>query len=372
MSTDNNLDNNDNIDGNDSLERLLEEPAPLLTPKEQRRKAGQLLSRLQWLLIIILIAAMLWLYYAQQRFEQVVSSRLQTNEQVTARLNEMDDRLYAISQQTLSPRHQPVGSQAQNQLDLLKIQLQATDRLIDDSNFSAAISLLRGLLWQLSQENNEIAPALTIVIKQSLTQDIERLQAQSTQPSAWQLHNLAIADIQAYLRRQVSSANRATTKLTTVQQYVAHDVLIHEIIMTLNLAMQASNMHDKPMLLMYLQQAKSQLIHLQQQGLPLNDQTKVGQAANTNQLGKAAEDKASNQRAQAEKDLDGQQESTVAGQNTGKDRIGSAKQIGNLASMADAVQWLDKLIAEPPKSTPLLTSQVLDSSAQPTKAVSKP
>ena len=342
----------------DSNESLMEEPAPFIPPKEQRRKAGQLLIRLQWLIIILLIAAMLWLFYSQERFEQEVLSRLQTNEQVTARLNAMDDRLYAISQQTLAPQQQIVGSQAQNQLDLLKIQLHATNRLIDDSNFEAGISLLRGLLWQLSQDTNEIAPALTIVLKQSLTQDIERLQAQSTQPSPWQLHNLAIADIQAYLRRQVSSANRGSTKLSNVQQYVAYDVQIHEVIMTLNLAMQASNMHDKALLLMYLQQAKSQLTTLQQDSAALNSAT-----PSLNSSSKTDSNQSTSQRAQAEKDLDGQQDKSAMGQSSGKSQPVSAnKDIDNLASLADAIEWLDKLIAEAPKSTPLLTSQVLDTS----------
>src|SRR5699024_11249614 len=59
--------------------------------------------------------------------------------------------------------------------------------------------LLRGLHWQLSQSSNEVAPALTVVIKQSLMKDIERLQARSSQPSPWQLQNLAIQNIQAFL-----------------------------------------------------------------------------------------------------------------------------------------------------------------------------
>ena len=176
-------------------ESLSKEPSPI----QQRRQAHILLLRLQWLVILLLIAALLWLYISQQRFQHSVNERLQSNEQVVSRLNEMDDRLFAMSQQTLPEPRVKASSQAQNQLDLLRIQIKAADRLIADNNDSAAIELLRGLHWQLAQSSNEIAPALTVVIKQSLLKDIERLQAQSSQPSPWQIQNLAIQNIQEFL-----------------------------------------------------------------------------------------------------------------------------------------------------------------------------
>lgn len=67
----------------------------------QRRQANTLLLRLQWLVILLLIAALLGLYISHQRFQHSVNERLQSNEQVVSRLNEMDDRLFAMSQQTL-------------------------------------------------------------------------------------------------------------------------------------------------------------------------------------------------------------------------------------------------------------------------------
>src|SRR5699024_12038586 len=83
------------------------------------------LLRLQWLVILLLIAALLWLFISQQRFEHSINERLQSNEQVVSRLNEMDDRIFAMSQQTLPEPRVAASSQAQNQLDLLRIQIQA-------------------------------------------------------------------------------------------------------------------------------------------------------------------------------------------------------------------------------------------------------
>ena len=236
---------------------LAKEPSAI----QQRRQANMFLVRLQWLVILLLIAALLWLFISQQRFERSINERLQSNEQVVSRLNEMDDRIFAMSQQTLPEPRIATTSQAQNQLDLLRIQIQAADRLLADNNESAAIELLRGLHWQLSQSSNEVAPALTVVIKQSLMKDIERLQARSSQPSPWQLQNLAIQNIQAFLHSYERPA-RATDASNTSANDVGvtrKELIIHEVILTLNLASQASNMRKKDQLVGYLRQARKQL-----------------------------------------------------------------------------------------------------------------
>ena len=340
------------------------ESAPPLTPTQQRRKAGQLLLWLQWLLILMLIAMMAWMFVLQQRFEQEVLTRLQTSEQVSSRLNEMDDRLYAISQQTLPVQNQPTGSQAQNQLNMLRIQLQAADRLIADSDYPAAVSLLRGLLWQMSQDNNEIAPALTIVLKQSLEHDIESLLAQSAQPSPWQLHNLAIADIQGYLRQQVTSAE-SENQTSDTHRLATYEVMVHETIMTLNLAMQASNMRDKSLLLMYLQQAKEQLLPLQgMEARRLNAATgstaQLAKTAPRVKSNKAVEDNRAPQSSTKESTSQQHIAETSNGPTATDSDTLPAKETVNLASMQDAINWLNKLIAEPPTKVTLTTSQVLD------------
>ncbi len=223
----------------------------------QRRQASVWLWRLQWLIILLLILALIWLMVAQARFEQKINERLQNSDQLSTRLNDMDDRLFAISQQTLPKPKGELSNQAKNQLDLLKIQLQAATRLLDDNNLTAAIELLRGLQWQLSQSRNEIAPALTIVIKNSLSQDIERLQVQSRQSNPWQLQNLAIQNIQAFL--QQSAQNPASQNPQNFQR----QLIIHETIMTLNLALQASHLHQSDELARYLRQSRSQLTQIQ-------------------------------------------------------------------------------------------------------------
>lgn len=307
-------------------ESLSKDPSAL----QQRRQANIFLLRLQWVVILLLIGVLLWLYISQQRFQHTVNERLQSNEQVVSRLNEMDDRLFAMSQQTLPATSAAVNSQAQNQLDLLRIQIQAADRLLADSNGSAAIDLLQGLYWQLSQKSNEIAPALTVVIKQSLVKDIERLQARSAQLSSWQLQNLAIQNIQDFLYRHeraantelnsTSQKNTATSQFTDNSRLTRRQLTIHEAIMTLNLASQASNMHDRDQLVMYLNQARKQLQTL---------------------MPKQAESQAS---------IDNKQQSD-------KNDLQTKSSPKN---MPEVIEGLNRLIVNAPKTSPLLTSQILN------------
>ncbi|KAA0913491.1 hypothetical protein [Psychrobacter sp. ANT_WB68] len=309
-----------------NTESLSKEPSAI----QQRRQANMFLVRLQWLVILLLIAALLWLYMSQLRFERKVNERLQSNEQVVSRLNEMDDRIFAMSQQTLPTPRTVASSQAQNQLDLLRIQIQAADRLLADNNESAAMELLRGLHWQLSQSSNEIAPALTVVIKQSLVKDIERLQARSSQPSPWQLQNIAIQNIQEFLhsyeRERPTNATDSTKIPDNNVSLTRRQLMIHEVIMTLNLASQASNMREQEQLVSYLRQARQQLKTL----APQTSQSKTS----TNKTSQAA---------------------NSTNSNNGKVQTKSSPN-----DITEVIDWLDRLIANAPKPTPLLTTQILD------------
>ena len=308
-----------------NTESLSKEPSAI----QQRRQANMFLVRLQWLVILLLIAALLWFFINQQRFERNVNERLQSNEQMVSRLNEMDDRIFAMSQQTLPAPRAAASSQAQNQLDLLRIQIQAADRLLGDNNESAAIELLRGLHWQLSQSSNEIAPALTVVIKQSLVKDIERLQARSSQPSPWQLQSLAIQNIQEFLHSYERPNNTVgqTNSTDNNVNLTRRQLVIHEVIMTLNLASQASNMREKEQLVGYLRQARKQL-------QTLEPQSSLSEPSTNNKNSQATN-------------------STTANKDKAQTKFSPN-------DITEVIDWLDRLIANAPKPTPLLTTQILD------------
>ena len=321
----------------------IEPEAP--TAVQQRKQAGKLLLRLQWLLVLVLIIALVWLYISQQRFQNQVNERFQSTEQVVTRLNEIDDRLFANTQPTLPQAKGVTGNQAQNQLDLLRIQIQATDSLLANNNIKAAMDLLRGLQWQLSQKSNEIAPALTIVIQKALDEDIERLQAQSAQPSPWQLQNLAIQDIQAFLHshERSNSHERVNSENKTLNQnalLTRRQLTIHEVIMTLNLAMQASNMRERDQLISYLSQARTQLQTLT--STPPSKQKATAPA-------KAKEDI---------KKVDSADRLDANGLN--------AAVLDNMpapTNIAEVIAWLDQLVANAPTPTHLVSAQIVEQSS---------
>ncbi|MGP5514390.1 hypothetical protein [Psychrobacter alimentarius] len=324
-------------------ESLSKEPSAV----QQRRQATMFLLRLQWVVILLLIAALLALYISQQRFQKNINERLQSNEHVVGRLNEMDDRIFAMSQQTLPEPSTVASSQAQNQLDLLRIQTKAADRLLVDNNSSAAIELLRGLHWQLSQSNNEIAPALTVVIKQSLIKDIERLQAKSAQPSPWQLQNLAIQNMQDFLHdyERTMTANALSRSADNKMSLTRQQLVIHEVIMTLNLAIQASNMREREQLIVYLGQARNQLQALVSQDL-LSRSTVPQMSAPASKAKKATTNGDSKN-----SDLDVETEVSDEGRLQTK---------SSPTDIPEVIDGLDQLIANAPKTTPLLTTQILE------------
>ena len=287
------------------------------TAGQQRRQASVLLLQLQWLLIALLIIGFIWLYVSQQRFQNQMLERLQSSEQVVNRLNDMDDRIFALNQQVTPEKKQAPtvieGGQAQNQLNLLRLQLQAAVSLLADNNDQAAIGLLRGLQWQLAQDNNEIAPALNQVLKQSLSKDIAHLQAQSAQPSPWQLQNIAIQNIQMFLSTWERSNNNATI--------IRQQLTVHEVIMTLNLAMQAGNMREPKQLAGYLRQARNQL-----QSVSTAPSITAKKSKNT--------------------------------ASPSSDQQGTVK-MAVPTTISESIALLDKLIANPPTVTPLSTSQVV-------------
>lgn len=315
---------------------------------QQRRQATMFLLRLQWVVVLLLIAALLGLYISQQRFQQNVNERLQSNEHVVGRLNEMDDRIFAMSQQTLPEPATVASSQAQNQLDLLRIQTKAANRLLEDNDSNAAIELLRGLHWQLSQSNNEIAPALTVVIKQNLIKDIERLQAQSAQPSPWQLQNLAIQNTQDFLHdyERSMTANALSRSTDNKISLTRQQLVIHEVIMTLNLAIQASNMREREQLIVYLSQARKQLQTLVSQDL-LSRSTVPQMSAST---ARAKDTDTTNKTDTINKAAN--DEANSSGSDT--------KTQSSPTDIPEVIDELDQLIANAPTATPLLTTQILE------------
>src|SRR5690606_19320973 len=157
--------------------------------------------------------------------------------------------------------------------------------------------------------------------------DIERLQARSSQPSPWQLQNIAIQNIQEFLhsyeREHPANGSDLTQNLDNNMSLTRRQLMIHEVIMTLNLATQASNMREKEQLVGYFRQARKQL------------QTLVPQTSKPKIIS-----------------TDNKTSQTANSTTANKDKVQTKSSPNDITEVID---WLDRLIANAPKPTPLLT-----------------
>ncbi len=134
----------------------------------------------------------------------------------------------------------------------------------------------------------------------------------------------------SYEREHPANGSDLTQNLDNNMSLTRRQLMIHEVIMTLNLATQASNMREKEQLVGYLRQARKQL-----QTLVPQTPTSTPQTTSTN-----------NKNSQTAN-------STIAN----KDKVQTKSSPNDITEVID---WLDRLIANAPKSTPLLTKQILD------------
>lgn len=243
----------------------------------QRKKARSLLTILQWVAFCVLLMGLVWLYITQHRHYTEVMQRVQSNAQLTDRINVLEDKLVASSQSDSTSSNKNTTStdvksnQSEAQLEQVRLQLNAANILINNGQLPEAIQLLKGIHWQLQQTNNDIAPALTSVLSHSLDDDIAMLQKLSNQPSSWQSQALAIQAVQKFLYGKVySSANQQahsdstgarTAPIPSLQKAIItpQDAIIYDVIMQLNLAQQAASDKDAAMLKLYLMQAVERL-----------------------------------------------------------------------------------------------------------------
>lgn len=225
----------------------------------QQQQARRLLLIAQWLLLLVMLVVVIWLCLHEWNTDDGLLERVESNEQMMARLNDMDDRLYAISQQTTPTPNKLDAEDVSNQLNILKIQSKSAENLLKFADYDAVIELLQAMQWQLSQENTRIAATLKLALKQSIAADVKTLEQQKTQPNQWQLHAVAINEAKTFLFSRVTLRQNPYDQQALTQ----YDALIYQAIMTLNLASQAADLQNTDMMLMHLEQAKNQLTPLQ-------------------------------------------------------------------------------------------------------------
>lgn len=218
--------------------------------KKQTEQARIVLMRLQWLVIILLAGGLVWLYFSFLSVVDKVDERLVKIDTVDTRLNDIDDRLFAITP-THDTHKKSEHTDTTNNTKLIKIELAMADRLYKQGNHEDALTALRTIDYQLTQANL-LSSSLGAALSASIKADIAHINTLKAQPDAWQAHTIKMRDLQTFLRSK-------QTKNTQNAPLNRSDILLHDANMMLSLAISASGMRDRGLMTSYLQEVRSQL-----------------------------------------------------------------------------------------------------------------
>lgn len=205
---------------------------------EQNAQARLVLIQLLWLAVILLIASIAWLANTQKELALHVEERLKITETFNARMNDMDDRLFAIDTSDDKVTH---TLDAKNDLRLVVIQLTLADRLYQRGDYQESTEILQLLEWQLSSQKLALASPLKSTLKTTLKDDLSHLESMQTQTDAWQADIITMRSVQSYLSG-IGTSNPPTPK----------DLALHDAKLLLSLAVGAASLRERETLVLYL------------------------------------------------------------------------------------------------------------------------
>ncbi len=221
------------------------EQSPQNHSHPQSEKAWRILLRLLWLMVILLASGLVWLYTSFTQLSSEVQEKLAKIDTVDTRLNDMDDRLFAL---TSLYGQTPVISKNPNNAqdsDIIKIQLLLINELYKQGDYNNTLIALDALTVQLDRASG-LSFAIKETLKQSLKEDIAYVTVLKNQPDAWQSHIIKMQELQAFLRSQ----ERRSGELRQ------DDILLHDTNLLLSLAIGSANSRDRNLMTVYLQDAK--------------------------------------------------------------------------------------------------------------------
>lgn len=302
--------------------------------KKQADQARVVLMRLQWLVIILLAGGLLWLYLSFTSVVDKVDERLAKMDTVDTRLNDMDDRLFAI---TPTDSHKKTNkAEASKDAEFLKIELAMTNRLFEQGSYDDTLTALQAIDYQLGQMTG-IAPSVKSALSSSIKADIAYIGTLKTQPDAWQAHIIKMRDVQAFLRTQQTSTPNAPLS--------RGDILLHDASMMLSLAIGSANVRDRGLMTSYLQEVRSQLeSHITLHGGKIDPESLKKQSEQTALANKAS-------------DRDGKKDGKTT--NNTDTKTGQVGQQVALNTIDDALFWVYDLLANSPKNKELSSVQML-------------
>lgn len=278
---------------------------------EQNAQARLLLIQLQWLIIILMIGAMVWQHHGQKQLAEQIDDRLKQTESFTTRMNDMDDRLFAMT-----PSHVATfdTKNAQNDLVLLRLLIRTAQKMYGMEDYEGASEILEGVLYGVTTNQYSLAAPIRVSLMTHLNQDLERIDNAKASSDSWQAYLFLMKAVQNFLKQN----HQAQT--TTPNTEYAHN---QNAFIFLNLAIGSANIRQKDTMIHYLTETKEQLLMLKQLHFIHSDNM---QSQNTPAM-QAGDNQADTQ---------------------------------NIHSLDEAIYAIDKLLANIPKQDMLTSGSVLD------------
>lgn len=206
---------------------------------EQNAQARLVLIQLLWLFMALIIAALVWLANKQKQLSVQVDERLKITETFSGRMNDMDDRIFAMATIDKEPKD---DTSAQSHWQLTAIQLAAADRLYQDGDYKAAIDILYAIDWQLGNDALNLSAPIKSALKSTIKQDITTMNTLRNQTDPWQADMIELRQLQ----RQHQSLKG--------EGILQKELLLRDIDLLLTLTLGAAQTHDRQTMLIYLNQ----------------------------------------------------------------------------------------------------------------------
>lgn len=223
---------------------------------EQNAQARLVLIQLLWLFVVLIMLAMAWLYNNQQKLALHVEERLAVIKSFEGRMNDVDDRLFAMS---ASPQHTKNERTGQHDMQLLGVQLDVVDRLYRQGNYNDAGEMLKILQEQLGNDEMALAVPLKSSLITAIKEDLASLTVLQKTTDPWQADMARLQEVQSYLRY-------LERQLPISQALTREEMLIRDGAIAISLAIGATAMRDRAMMVGYLNDSLHHLKRLEELG----------------------------------------------------------------------------------------------------------
>lgn len=215
---------------------------------EQNAQARLVLIQLLWIFVVLIIAAMVWLYSNQNKLTLYVEERLAITKTFDSRMNDIDDRIFAITH-AQTPVHDSTA--AQSDKELMTVQLGVVDKLYKQGDYQSAVQMLHLIRLQLANPKFALSTPVKSALDSAINDDLTTINTLQKITDPYQTDQIRLQEIQGHL----ANAAHAFDK-----KQLSHDELaLRDGTMLVSLALSAIAVKDRPTMTLHL---KNSLTHL--------------------------------------------------------------------------------------------------------------